>query len=760
MTLKRSRQFFACMAAVTAAGLAQAQQPKEAVADSGAVIRTETKVVLVDAIVTDKKGNYIPGLMQKDFKVWEDNKEQNVSSFAFQKDPANPNMAVRRFIILFFDNTTMGAGTQAQARAAAAKFIESNAGPNRMMAVVNFGGSIQIAQNFTDDGARLKQVVSGLKMANVSPTPTTDTDVPTSLAKAAADFGAHDMILALRSLAKNLNVVTGRKTLILFTEGFKLDTEKMAELTATIDTCNKSNVAIYPIDARGLVAGTPTASLFPTSGLVASTRLVPSVLFFQRGGGGGGGGGAGGGGGGGRGGGGGGGAPGGGAGGGGGRGGAPGGGAPGGGAPGGGAPGGGRGGAPGVAPGQGGRGGPFNNMNNPNNPFGINSQARNALIPKMPDSVVDNQNMMHMLADGTGGFVIQNTNDLFAGLEKIGKEMDEYYVLGYTPPDSPEGTCHTLRVKVDRGGEVRARSGYCNAKGTDVLAGSPVEKTLESRAAGTQAGTVAASMTLPFFYTGVNEARVNVAMEIPGNAMKFEKEKGKYVAEMNVLGIAYNKDGSVGARFSDNVKREFDDKKQVEAFERAPFHYENQFDAAAGDYSLKVVFSAGGSSFGKVEAPLRIEPWSSQFGLSSIALSKQIRQQAAMASGLDASLIEDRVPLVTNGVQVIPYGSDKFSKAEPLMFYAEVYEPLLLNAKPDNKPVVAVQIRVLDRKTQAEKFSSGLMRVDVAAAVNPTVPLAERIPLDNVGPGEYVVEVQARDSSGKLATRTAEFDLQ
>jgi hypothetical protein len=64
--------------------------------------------------------------------------------------------------------------------------------------------------------------------------------------------------------------------------------------------------------------------------------------------------------------------------------------------------------------------------------------------------------------------------------------------------------------------------------------------------------------------------------------MKFEKQKGKMHAEMNVLGIAYKEDGSVAARFSDTVKREFEDKKQVEAFEKEPFHYENQFDVASG----------------------------------------------------------------------------------------------------------------------------------------------------------------------------------
>ena len=46
-------------------------------------------------------------------------------------------------------------------------------------------------------------------------------------------------------------------------------------------------------------------------------------------------------------------------------------------------------------------------------------------------------------------------------MEKIAKEQNQYYILGYTPTESAEGSCHTLRVKVDRGGtNVRARSGY------------------------------------------------------------------------------------------------------------------------------------------------------------------------------------------------------------------------------------------------------------------------------------------------------------
>jgi VWFA-related protein len=716
--------------------------------DSGAVIRTETRVVLLDTVVTDKKGNYLRNLTAKDFKVWEDNKEQVIKSFTFQSDPASPTNSQKRYIVLFFDNSTMDFANQAQARQAAAKFIDTNAAPNRMMSIVNFGGALQIAQNFTDNTDRLKRVVSGEKIASVSP----NGDIGTGqLSKAAADFGAHDMLLALRSLAKNLNTVPGRKTLILFTGGFPLNPERMSETTATIDMCNRSNVAIYPIDVRGLVSGAPAAELITPSSssprmAFAFGALAPGISFFQRGGaapvGGGG-------------------RPGGGA-------------APGGGAPTGGAsPG--RGAAPAPAPNPGaGRGvAPpqpgINNRNvfNNNSPFGLPSQQRNIMIPKMPDSPVDNQNIMHMLADGTGGFVIGNTNDLFAGLEKIGKEMDEYYVLGYTPPESAEGSCHALKVKVDQGGSnVRARTGYCNAKARDLLAGNPVEKTLETRAAGTQPGNISASIQAPYFYTSANVARVNVAMELPAGVMKFEKQKGKFHAEMNVLGIAYNADNAIAARFSDTLKRDFEDKKEVEAFEKTPLHYENQFDVAAGKYNLKVVFSdadsKNASNFGKLETPLTIEPWdSAQFGVSGLALSNQIRQQTDMALSLDASLLEDRVPLVIQGAQVIPAGSNKFTKLVPMLFYAEIYEPQLLTAAADKKPVVGIQIRILDRKTKEQKFSTGLMRLDMPdKSDNPTIPIAERVPLDSVGPGQYVVELQAVDTTDKPVTRTADFDLE
>ena len=74
------------------------------------------------------------------------------------------------------------------------------------------------------------------------------------LVGAAASFGARSVLLAIRNLAKNLSKVPGRKAVVLFSSGFPLTPERHSELAATVNACNKSNMAIYPIDVRGVFA--------------------------------------------------------------------------------------------------------------------------------------------------------------------------------------------------------------------------------------------------------------------------------------------------------------------------------------------------------------------------------------------------------------------------------------------------------------------------------------------------------------------------
>jgi VWFA-related protein len=728
-------------------------------------IKTESRAVRVDVIVTDKKGNYIHDLKAEDFRVYEDNKQQPVTNFAFGADPQLSPGLQRRYIILFFDNSTMELSDQPQARAAAAKFIDENAGPDRVMAVVDFGGALQIKQNFTADSARLKLAVQSIGTSSVQPNANASNSGSASsggsssgglstagsimLDNSISSFGAQSLLLAIRDMAKNLASIPGRKSMILFTAGFAITPERQSELTATIDVCNKANVAIYPLDVRGLVtpmsfvpknsqqgpsvAASPASSepdIFrPTGTTLQLASYQPAsrsgAVYFQHGGGGGGHGGGG-----------------------------TGGGGTGGGGTGGG---GGKGGTGGGGTGGGGKGGTGGTGGAPGGTYGNpNYTQPRAIVPPFPTSAATNQQPLYELADGTGGFPIFNTNDLFAGLQKIAREQNEYYLLGYAPADSPAGSCHTLKVKVEgHGANVRARSGYCNVKPSDVLAGKPIEKELETRAAAS-AATAGGSLETPFFYTSPNEARVTLAMEIPSNTIDFAKVKGKYHADVNVLGIAYRPDGTVASRFSDEISMDFE-KDEWQKFQQSPMRYQNQFSVAPGQYKLDVVLSGGGQKFGKYEAPLVVDPYDGKtFSLSGVAMSNQMRRVSDAESDLDADLLADRMPMIVQGIELTPSGSNHFKKTDHVVLYAQVYDPRLADPNP---PTIGCQYAVIDQKTGKQVMATGGIPVaNFVQKGNPLIPLALKVPVDTFPPGEYRLEMVAGEAGGVMSkVRTVTF---
>ncbi len=843
-------------------GAQQAQAPVQQSPLHGPALKSETREVRVDVIVTDKKGAYVRDLKKEEFKVWEDNKEEPVNSFTFGADPNAPLQAQRHYMVLYFDNSSMDLSDQPRARAAAMKFIDANAGPDRVMAVMDFGGTLRVEQNFTTDVAKLKTAVTGIQESATSPSETASTAGSManpgyqSLGNAAADFGAYTLLLSIRNVAKNLAEVPGRKSLILFTAGFSLNAERMSELTATVDACNKANVAVYPVDVRGLTT-MMTKNVAPrggdapairlaslrrgdqdrpravasSSGRRAHTMAVDSsgslrcmtrsaqglyrvgcgagfssrdpelrtaiygarerrnanlILVASPQHGGGGGGHAGGGGGGTT----------------GGGGGTTGGGGTGhGGSP-GGTSGGGTGGRGGGAPGN------INNMNNYNNQM---NQSR-LLLPHMPPSATTNQQVMYMLAEGTGGFPILNTNDLLGGLQKIASEQDEYYLLGYVPSESAEGSCHTLKVKVERSGmNVRARSGYCNVKSNDLLAGKPVENELEAHAtSGAPAANVAAlasgasgaaavangSFEVPYFYTAANEARVDVAAQLPASDVVFTKEKGKYHADVNILGVAKLADGTVAAHFSDEVTLDLE-KEDYEAFQKKPMQYENQFLIAPGKYNFTLVVGGGADKFAKLESSLAVDPFDGKkIALSIPVLSNQVAKIAEDGGTLDAELISDKVPLIVKGMQLTPSSSNHFKKSEPLGLYAQIFvpqlgssdvPPSLKGAKPADGAAAApagatppaaaapaaaapaagttqVKIKYVIQDVKTKKVVYATSPIDVTSfgqPGNPVVPFALKVPVDTLAPGDYTLLMQASDSANSMTPiRSTTFSVE
>jgi VWFA-related protein len=292
-----------------APAVAQAQQPAY---ETSTVLKVKSRLVVVDVVARDGKGVAITDLKQEDFTVLEDGKEQKLRIFSFQhpddsvaaappQAPANgmnvvdnlPHFQAGRALnVVLLDALNTSRLNQVSMRQAMIKFLETLPA-NEPIAVYLLSDRIHLLQDFTTDPAVLKNVVRSFKGSN-SPLLTVSADgspiapvlpgvaqsLPPQMAAQIKEFqdqmtvDATDQrvqatLAALNTLSRTLSGYPGRKNLIWLSETFPFDVMLTSisgrsslnsrnyspAIARTGNMLSDSQVAIYPLDARGL-AGT------------------------------------------------------------------------------------------------------------------------------------------------------------------------------------------------------------------------------------------------------------------------------------------------------------------------------------------------------------------------------------------------------------------------------------------------------------------------------------------------------------------------
>lgn len=197
------------------------------------------------------------------------------------------------------------------------------------------------------------------------------------------------------------------------------------------------------------------------------------------------------------------------------------------------------------------------------------------------------------LALDTGGLVIENRNDLAAGLARIGAESRSYYLLGYAPLNrAADGRFRTISVKLARDGlVVRARRGYF-APGRD-----DAKQTLEARDAAFQR-----ALDAPFDLTEVplrtlaqvfgeaesGKQAVVVTTEADIRGLAFDERAGTARDTLEFLLVVARRDRAEHTRFDQQFEMAF--QKQTRArLERTWFQIQRELKLAPGPYQAKVV---------------------------------------------------------------------------------------------------------------------------------------------------------------------------
>ncbi|HVW11409.1 MAG TPA: VWA domain-containing protein, partial [Bryobacteraceae bacterium] len=195
------------------------------------VIRAEAREVLVDVTVTAKGDT--SNLTAKDFSVWEDGKQQKITSVT--RATAASDAAPKHFVI-YLDFSMLPLPRQAEAESAAQGFIDSMASPDRYMAVATFGtrGPV-VLQNFTNAKEPLMRAAAA--PVNPAPLQVTANFVGATVTPAAA----RRLGESLASLCDSLQSATGRTSILLFTGAAVSST---AELESVAKGCNSANAAL------------------------------------------------------------------------------------------------------------------------------------------------------------------------------------------------------------------------------------------------------------------------------------------------------------------------------------------------------------------------------------------------------------------------------------------------------------------------------------------------------------------------------------
>ncbi len=304
------------------AGAAAKEQPPQA----AQTLHARSDLVVIDVVVEDAKHNPVHGLKASDFTLLEDKVPQQVKSFEehgapppsdFAKFASLPAMPPGFFTnyspapsngpanVLLLDTLNTPMNAQEFVKKQLLEYLKS-APPGTRIAIFGLSTRLAILQGFTSDPAILKAAVTkaGIDASGLLDDPVTGNPVESTtdfMGGPADPIAAHVTanvqqfeaahasfqlqlraqytLSAMGQLARYLVSIPGRKNLIWFSGSFPLNilpdgdladpfalvANAEEEYRETTNALARSQVAVYPIDARGIVSSPLTATSTPAA---------------------------------------------------------------------------------------------------------------------------------------------------------------------------------------------------------------------------------------------------------------------------------------------------------------------------------------------------------------------------------------------------------------------------------------------------------------------------------------------------------------
>jgi VWFA-related protein len=660
-----------------------------------------SRLVVENVVVKDKKGDFVSGLTAKDFAVLEDGVPQTIRIFEHQRPATGEVLPVtpsdeeqitiykrlshtqiapapasdgggeaRRLLVFYFDMTAMPYEDQFRALAAAEKFVRTQMTSADLISLMRFnGGSVDVLQDFSADRNRLLSILQTMIVGEGQGSATSIDDA--SSVDTGAAFGQDDaefnlfntdrQLSALQTAAKLLGSRNEKKALLYFASGLQLNgIDNQAQMRATIDSAVRAGVVFWPVDARGLVAQAPLGD---------ATQASPgSVAMYS----------------------------------------------------------------------------------------GTAQQAVN-------DRFEQSQDAMYTLAADTGGKAFFNNNDLTRGIAQAQRSISDYYLIGYYT-SNPALNGHFRHVKITVGAALAAsldyRQGYYADKDFSHYSKADKERQLEDALRLDDPFTdLTIAMEIDYFQLNRAEYFVPIVVKIPGRELALAKRFGADHTLIDFLCEIKDQVGGVPvSNLRDFVNIKLSDATAAELAHR-PIEYDTGFTLSPGKYVIK--FLARDDETGRIGTfqtgfviP-NLNKEMKRLPISSVVLSSQrVEEKEAIFNAAHGKTEAKEIaanPLVQDGRKLVPSVTRVFSQRRELYVYLQAYQgrPSAAEAAEPATPVIAFVSLYQGGKSVFESAAKAVMpRPDSRLGA---VPIGFNIPLGGIAPGRYECQVSVLDPKGQRA---------
>lgn len=478
--------------------------------EDAAKLRVNVRLVLARVVVRDSSGHAVGGLHKEDFEIFDNGKKQVISNFDAQSpinnlekttskgaipptassENTDPGVFPGRYVAYLFDDLFLDFGNLARVRDAALKRIAILAPADRVAVFTTSGQSVL---DFTDDRAKLTQVISGLRPhpsqgkglmqcplltfymadmiinkndANVLQTAVNDyiacarlpqqawssaAGVVQGMASQLFNVSQEDSRMALRvinDVVRRMAPLPGQRSLVLVSPGF-LTPQLEYDYGHLIDKALHEQVVISSLDARGLYVIVPGGDASeegrPEISLPGQTHIPESRALLE-----------------------------------------------------------------------------------------INSASTESEI-------------LSVLAYSTGGVFFQNNNDMDEGFRRVSDSPEFYYILGFTPQNlKTDGKFHNLKVGLTthQKYDIQTRRGYY-APRHNLDAAEEAKHEIEDEVfSNEELHDLPVALHTEFFKPSDDSAKLTVLARVDVKRLHYKQSSDRNTNDLTVVTAVFDRNGN------------------------------------------------------------------------------------------------------------------------------------------------------------------------------------------------------------------------